>query len=325
MSKITLSDLLDEADTQFMLAKKLHADAVATAGHLEDTVHFVSPMLPTLVSKPPDGDEWLHEIKYDGFRTQIVINQEARRAFTRRGFDWSDRYASVIGAAAALNCSSAIIDGEMIVQDAQGRSDFGRMMRAFQDEQQKIVFMAFDLLHINGQDIRSQPLAARKRRLESLIGCHDPNCRIQYVEHLVGGGAAVFNAADRLGLEGIVSKRVRSRYASGRSQRWLKVKCWAHEQFLVLAVERRTGGPATALLARENEEGLSVAGWAAITLPGCEREQFWRQVQLLGCARAELNLALGRDVQPLRPKLRVMARYLKGGDRLRQATLSEVR
>lgn len=324
MSDPSLSDLLDEADTHFMLAKRPDADADVVIGHLEDSVRFVSPMLPTLVSKPPDGDEWLHEIKYDGFRTQVVINQEARRAFTRHGFDWSDRYAAVLNAAAELDCSSAIIDGEMIVQDAEGRSDFGRMMRAFQDEQQCMVFMGFDLLHINGQDIRSMPLSARKGRLESLIGCHDPSGRIQYVEHLVGGGAAVFNAADQLGLEGIVSKRVRGRYTSGRSQRWLKVKCWAHDQFLVLAVERRKGGPAMALLARENEEGFSVAGWAEITLPGSKREQFWRQVEFLGCPRAELKVALIRDIQPLRPELRVRARYLKGGDKLRHATLSEV-
>jgi ATP-dependent DNA ligase len=321
MSNFSITDLLLEADAQFMLSDRAIGDP---SNRSQQRLSFVSPMLPTLVGAAPVGEKWLHEIKYDGYRTQIVIDQAELRAFTKRGFDWSQRYAAVLKAASELRCSSAIIDGEVIVQDSEGRSDFAGLTRALKHEPQALVFMAFDLLHLDGQDLRSEPLTTRKSMLKDLVGCHDPACRLQYVEHLVGGGQAVFQAADQLGLEGIVSKRALSGYSSGSSQSWRKTKCWDHDQFLVLAVEPSRDGPSKALLARQSQEGLSVAGWAAITLPQEPRDRFWREVERLACARADLNLVLDRDVRPLRPELRVEARYLKGGDKLRHATLSAV-
>lgn len=323
MSNFNASDMLLETDAELVLAKQQDQDTERVNGPSQQALRFVPPMLPTL-SKAPDGDEWLHEIKYDGFRTQIVFDQDGPRAFTRRGFDWSDRYAAVLNTASQLNCSSAILDGEIIVQDDEGRSDFAALARACSRDPQAIVFMAFDLLHLNGHDIRSEPLTARKSALHGLIGYHDPNCRLQYVEHMIGGGEAVFQAADQLGLEGIVSKRVHSRYASGRSQSWRTVKCWDEAHFLVLAVEGRKEGPSMALLARETNDGFSVAGWAAITLPGTARERLWEEVERLACSHAELDLCLGRDVQPLRPGLRVAAKFLKGGGKLQHATLSAI-
>jgi ATP-dependent DNA ligase len=324
MSNFSITDLLLKADSQFMLSNKPEREAQTTDSHFQQTLSFISPMLPTLVSAAPEGEKWLHEIKYDGYRTQIVLDQSGLRAFTRRGFDWSHRYAAVLDGSSALQCSSAVIDGEVIVQDSEGRSDFAGLTRALKNEPETIVFMAFDLLHLNGHDLRSKPLTTRKAMLKDLIGCHDPTCRLQYVDHLVGGGEAVFQAADALGLEGIVSKRAQGSYVSGRSQSWRKTKCWDHGQFLVLAVEPSKDGPSMALLARQSQEGLLVAGWAAITLPQEARDRFWREAERLACSRAELDIALDRDVRPLRPELRVEARYLKGGDKVRHATLSAI-
>jgi DNA ligase D-like protein (predicted ligase) len=267
-------------------------------------------MLPTLVMQPPEGDGWIHEIKYDGYRTQLIIDGSGVRAYTRNGFDWSDKYQYVLEAAAALECGSAIIDGEMIVQDEHGRSDFDGFKRAINREPERLVFMSFDLLRLDSEDLRNSPLLERRQRLHELVGCHDPSCRIQYSEHVAGAGAALFEAADQMGLEGIVSKKVSSRYRGGRSRSWLKVKCWAEDEFIVTGVEPAKDGPAMAILARETGDRLIPAGAAAITLAGDERERFWRALE-------------EHQVTAAGP-LKVRARFLKGGDKLRHATLRDL-
>jgi ATP-dependent DNA ligase len=133
---------------------------------------------------------------------------------------------------------------------------------------------------------------------------------------VVGNGAALFAAADRVGLEGIVSKKLSSRYRSRRSRSWLKAKCFAEAEFVVVGVQRADGGPATALLARE--EGRTLA--AAVTLGGTDRERFWRSVERLAVAAPAVPLARGTAATRLQPALRVRARYLKGSDKLRHAT-----
>lgn len=161
---------------------------------------FVEPMLPTLVRGAPKGDEWLHEIKHDGCRTQLVIVGEEMRAFTRNGHDWTDRYRPVLRAAGELNCSSAIIDGEMIVQDAEGRSDFAAFKSAMLRHPDWLIFRRFDLLHLNGADLRPEPLVDRREQLRELVECHDPGCWVQYSEHFIGGDGALCGTGDRMGL-----------------------------------------------------------------------------------------------------------------------------
>jgi bifunctional non-homologous end joining protein LigD len=281
---------------------------------------FIEPMVPSLVQEPPQGGEWLHEIKYDGYRTQIVIDGEAARAFTRRGYDWSDRYESLLEAARDLGCSSAILDGEAIVQDAQGRSDFDSFATALQDRPLDIILMAFDLVHLNGLDLRKTPLLERRAALADLVGCHDPSCRIQFSEH-VAQGHSLFEAADRMGLEGIVSKRATSRYRSGSTKSWLKSKCVATAEFIVIGTQPAQNGPACALLAREAPEGLSYAGSAFVTLSGTERELFWRQMERLRRSTPSLPISRTPSATWVEPRVRVRARFLKGSDKLRHATL----
>jgi DNA ligase D-like protein (predicted ligase) len=270
-------------------------------------------MLPTLVMEPPDRDEWIHEIKYDGYRTQLLIDGSGVRAYTRNGFYWSERYRTVLAAVDDLKCGSAVLDGEMIVQDEHGRSDFEGFKRALSRGPERLVFMSFDLLWLDGEDLRDTPVLKRRQRLQELVGCHDPSCRIQYSEHVTGAGAALFEAADQMGLEGIVSKKASSRYRSGRSRSWLKVKCWAEDEFVVTGVEPAKDGPAMAILARSTGSSLEPAGAAAVTLAGAERERFWRAVEALRVNGLPIS---GDD-----HGLKVRARFLKGGDKLRHATL----
>ena len=160
---------------------------------------FVAPLLPTLNAEPPGGDGWLHEIKHDGHRTMIVLEGGAARAFTRNGHDWTKRYRRVVDCAAGLRCRSAIIDGELIVQNDQGLSDFDSLYRAITREPHRLCYFAFDLLHLDGEDLRQQPVEARRARLQDLLGSNHPDCPIQFSEAVQGDGAAVFAAADRMG------------------------------------------------------------------------------------------------------------------------------
>src|SRR5688572_12285409 len=130
---------------------------------------FIPPLAPTLVDQPPAGDNWLHEIKHDGFRTELLIEQGRARAMSRRGLDWTARYPRIVGAAMALKCRSAIIDGEAVVQDEVGRSDLSAFHSALDAEPQKVLLFAFDLLHLDGKDVRRAPLEERRARLQALL------------------------------------------------------------------------------------------------------------------------------------------------------------
>ena len=262
-------------------------------------------------------------IKHDGYRTQLVLEPGRARAFTRNAHDWSDRYGNILEAAADLKCAAAIIDGEAIVQDEQGRSDFSAFQEALSSSPEKLAFMAFDLLHLNGDDLRPLPLYERRAALVDPIGCHAPSCCIQYSEHVSGDGRSVFEAADRMALEGIVSKRATSRYRSGPSRNWLKIKCVARGEFVVIGAQPGDRGPPCALLARETEQGRQYAGSAFVTLSGQERESFWRQMERLRTPQLAVPMS-NMKASWVRPELRVCAKFLKGSDKLRHATLTTV-
>lgn len=289
-------------------------------------LRFVAPLEPTLVTEPPAGPGWLHEIKHDGYRTLIVIDDGRARAFTRRGHDWSEPYAPLVEAAAELPCRSAILDGEALVQDERGLADFHALRRAIEGDGRDIVFFAFDLLHLDGRDLRRVPLADRRQMLRQVIGEADPSSCIQFSDHFEGDCAAFFAAAEAAGVEGIVSKRAGSFYRSGPSKAWLKTKCMTESEFIVVGMERNEGGPPYALLAREEEGGLAYAGSAFVILPQPARDEFWTRTERLKIPKAVVpELRKGkRKASFVRPDLRVRARHLRGGDMLRHATLTEI-
>lgn len=160
-------------------------------------------MQPKLIDAPARGDGWLHEIKYDGYRTQLVVVDGAARAFTRNGHDWTAKYGPIVVAANTLPCSSAIIDGELIVQDENDVSDFVALRSAIYKDPHRLLSFAFDLLHLNGLDLRDMVLEDRRELLADLIEDRDP---IFLSSEFDGEGAAFFAVAEAKGLEGIVSK-----------------------------------------------------------------------------------------------------------------------
>jgi bifunctional non-homologous end joining protein LigD len=181
---------------------------------------FIRPCLPRPSAVPMTGSEWLHEIKHDGFRLLARRKGERIRLFTRRGYDWTDRYPRIVHAMEGLKVQSAFVDGEAVLCRPDGVSDFDGLMGRTQDR--KVFLYAFDLLELNGEDLRSLPLEERKARLAKLI--NDTNDGIEVAELLEGDGRVIFEHTCALGLEGIVSKRRNSPYVSGRSRSWIKVR-----------------------------------------------------------------------------------------------------
>jgi bifunctional non-homologous end joining protein LigD len=182
---------------------------------------FLDPCLPTRVSVAPAGSQWIHEIKHDGYRLMIRRTPDGVRIRTRRGFDWTDRYPLIVEAARRLHATSFVLDGEGVILRPDGVSDFDRLHSRRHDRE--VQLLGFDLLELNGADLRGEMLIDRKATLARLLRrSHD--C-IQFVEHIeAANGAIVFEHARKLGLEGIVSKRRGAPYQHGRSRAWLKIK-----------------------------------------------------------------------------------------------------
>jgi bifunctional non-homologous end joining protein LigD len=156
-----------------------------TNGHLG----FIEPQLETLIDQPPFGEDWIHEVKHDGYRTQLVIERGAVRAYTRNGFDWSERYPGIVRAAAKLPCRSAIIDGEVIVQDPDGISDFESLGSTIRWSPGRLLLYAFDLLHLDGKDLRDSTLLNRRAKLKQLLP-PDETRPLQFSEEFTGDAAA---------------------------------------------------------------------------------------------------------------------------------------
>ena len=187
---------------------------------------FIPPLIPTAAKVPPKGDEWLHEPKWDGYRFQIVKNGREVRLFSRNRSEYSDRLPRMAEWFAHLPTQAAILDGELCLLGADGRADFrallGEMRKSWQDEQ-RLMFFAFDLLHQDGVDLRRLPLSERKRDLHRLCA----RAGIPFLKEIqtFPNGWLLLKYCDKFGFEGVVSKRLVSRYASGPSRNWVKVKC----------------------------------------------------------------------------------------------------
>jgi bifunctional non-homologous end joining protein LigD len=193
---------------------------------------WVAPVLATLVAEAPGGDEWLHEIKYDGYRMLCHVVRGRCTILSRNGRDWTDALPLLAAAAARLPVTEAWLDGEVIAADAEGRSSFQALQNAFAGEgAERLVYYAFDLPYANGYDLRDAPLAARKSVLRKLVP--QGAGMVRYSDHVQGDGGAFFAEACRLGIEGIVSKRGDSPYRAGRGRDWVKVKCVQRQEMVI--------------------------------------------------------------------------------------------
>jgi bifunctional non-homologous end joining protein LigD len=221
---------------------------------------FVEPELCKLVDRPPNGDQWAHEVKFDGYRMQLrVANGEATMK-TRKGLDWSDKFSEIVGAASDL--PDCLIDGEVAALDHNGAPDFAALQAALSEGKTKdLVFFVFDLLFVEGEDLRRLPLSERKAQLESFVAEHaGKKSLIKYVDHYITEGDAVLESACRMNLEGIISKRLDAPYRSGRGGDWVKAKCRAGHEVVIGGWTHQSGQMRSLLVGVHRGEHLVYVG-----------------------------------------------------------------
>lgn len=212
---------------------------------------FIAPQLATLVSTPPEGSDWLHEIKYDGYRAIATLGAGRCRMYTRSGKDWTQKFAPIADALRELKVSSAVLDGEIVAQDAHGHSSFQLLQSSLKDGRAPLTYYVFDILELDGRNLREVPLTRRKEILRGVL--KGAPAAIQYSEDVEGHGDRVLAQACRLGLEGIVSKQADKPYLSRRTHSWLKCKCTGNEEFVIGGFRKsdKKGRPFASLLVGE--------------------------------------------------------------------------
>jgi DNA ligase D len=222
------------------------------------------PQLATPAARLPEGEEWLHEIKFDGYRTIARIDRGEVKLITRTGLDWTERYGALALAFRAVPCDQALIDGEVVVQDERGVASFAALQDALSGGRtHDLIFFAFDLLHLDGYDLTGVPLIERKRVLAALLDpLVAPTSPLQISEHVVGHGRAFFEQASQMKLEGVISKRADALYQQTRSRSWLKVKCRLSDEFVIVgyAPSEAAGGIGALLLGEKDGDSLRYVG-----------------------------------------------------------------
>lgn len=216
------------------MARKMAAGPRGTG---DATIAFVPPQLATLVDRAPAGDDWLHEVKLDGYRIECGIVGPRVTLFTRTGQDWTDRFQPVAEAAAGLDARGALLDGEIAILRPDGTTSFQALQNHLGgDGRGQLVYFAFDALFLGGRDLRPLPLEERKAALAHLLGSDQPSGSggvIRYTDHILGNGPAFFEKARAAGLEGIVSKRRNEPYHGGRGPGWVKTKALRRQELVI--------------------------------------------------------------------------------------------
>lgn len=275
----------------------------------------IEPCLAVLKSTPPEGPGWLYEVKWDGYRLAVHRDERGVRVTTRGGFDWTERFPSIVAAAAELDAGSFIIDGEAVVLDEAGRADFGLLQQALGGRGGKLhaeraMLYAFDLLYFDGVDLRRMALVERRQMLEDLIDHESGFLRLS--EEVEADGAEFLASARRFGLEGIIAKRRISPYRSGRSGDWLKIKCIQSDTFLIIGYEpsiAALGGIGRLLLAAYRNGGLAYVGSVGTGFTHASAAALWRQFEPLQAVVPPVHRGSEKGVVWLKPKLAAEIAY----------------
>ncbi|MDE5442635.1 DNA ligase D [Bradyrhizobium sp. CSA207] len=283
------------------------ATKAATAKKVSEMPDFVAPQLCTSVERPPAGEGWCHEIKFDGYRVQLRVEDGNATLKTRKGLDWTDKFVSIAKEAGAL--PDMMIDGEIVALDHHGAPNFSALQAALSDgKSEDLIFFAFDLLFAEGLDFRRLPLGERKARLKELLEARKrKSTQIRYVEHFESGGDAVLQSACKLELEGVVSKKLDAPYRSGRTESWTKAKCRAGHE-VVIGGWKTTNGKFRSLMAGVHRgDHLAFVGMVGT---GFGADKVKRIMPLLKAAEAKQSPFGGknapkktREVHWLRPEL----------------------
>jgi len=237
---------------------------VKKAGASAALPDFCAPQLATLVDAVPGGNGWLHEIKFDGYRALVAVSGGKVRIFTRNGLDWTEKFGPLVRAIAALDLPPALIDGEIVAFGPDGNPSFSALQGVLkrghgaQREDTPFHFFAFDLLALEGMDLKPLPLIERKERLEALMQGAGPPVHV--ADHVIGAGETLYRSMCGAGQEGIISKRVDAPYRAGRGKSWVKVKCTYRQEFVIIGWTKSSarGRFFRSLLLAQHEDGALV-------------------------------------------------------------------
>jgi bifunctional non-homologous end joining protein LigD len=267
---------------------------------------FRPVQLARLVDHVPAGNDWLHEMKFDGYRCLIAVGGGKAKAYTRSGLDWSDKFRPVIAAAASLKVGSALIDGEAVVLDAKGKSNFQDLQATLKGGRAALTYYAFDLLELNGEDLSGLPQIERKKRLEKLLG-NGQEKTIRYSTHIVGKGEELLRHFCEAGLEGVVSKRANAHYVGARTDAWVKTKCIQRQEFVIVGwtPSDKARGFRSLLLAVNEGGKLRFAGKVGTGFDGAEMDRLLKRMKPLQRETATVDAprAAAKGAHWLEPKL----------------------
>ena len=279
---------------------------------------FVPPSLATSRDAAPNGREWVHEIKFDGYRTQARLDGGKVKLLTRKGLDWAARFPNVAADVARLAADTALIDGEIVVENSRGVADFSMLQAALSNgERDSFVYYAFDLLHLDGEDLSRQPLIERKAALKELLDQTGDSGAIRYSEHFAEDGSEVWAQACRMNLEGIVSKLADAPYRTGRSDSFIKVKCHTAQEVVVGGFAPSTVEPKAigALVAGYYRDGkLVYAGRVGTGYTRATAKELWKRLHPLAIAKPPFDEippveARARDVRWVEPRTVIEAHF----------------
>jgi bifunctional non-homologous end joining protein LigD len=291
--------------------RKTVKSAVPTAA---GSLPVYKAQLATLVDKPPSSEQWLHELKYDGYRIAAALSGGKVVLESRNGKDWTAAFPEVVAAVGKLAAKSALLDGEVAILTPEGRTSFQALQNAFSGASRRgLTYFAFDLLYLDGRDLRAEPLEVRKQALRGLV---KKTGLVRYSDHVEGDGAAVLASACKLGAEGIVSKRRDRPYRGGRNDDWQKTKCTLRQEFVVGGFTEPEGSRVGigALLLGYYDGGELVFAGKVGTGKGFTAPYL-----------AKLRSDLDKLVQPKMPyAVRPPARFLKNVHWLRPERIAEV-
>ncbi|HEY0053697.1 MAG TPA: DNA ligase D [Caulobacteraceae bacterium] len=295
---------------------------------------FTPIQLCKVVDRPPPGDGWVHEIKFDGYRIQIAVGGGKARVYTRRGHDWSHRFPEL--AKDAANWPDGVIDGEVVALNAEHMPDFPALQAAIADEKTSgLVYFAFDLLFEGDEDLRGKPLSHRKARLQGYIDrMAKAGDRVRYVDHFATTGQAVLDSACRMDLEGVISKKLDAPYQEGRSTTWVKSKCRGRDEVVIGGWTSEGGTRFRSLIVGiQNEDGPGLRHMGRVGT-GYGQEMTKRLLPALKAAASDENPFKGkgaprggRDIHWVKPVLVAEVEhggYTESGS-LRQAAFKGLR
>jgi bifunctional non-homologous end joining protein LigD len=294
---------------------------------------FVPFSLATLYDRAPSGPEWLHEIKFDGYRMQARLDHGKVRLLTRKQQDWTHRFEPVAQAVAALPAETALLDGEVVVEDDNGISSFSLLQTDLKEGRDRFVYNVFDLLYLDGSDLTAAPLVERKAALAKLLKDSGKTGVIRYTDHFEEGGPLILKKACEIGLEGIISKRRDAPYRSGRTDNFIKTKCHGRQEFIVAGYTPSTALPKAvgALTVAVHESGeLRYAGRIGTGYTQKMARDLFKRLDPLRTERRPIALPADerrKDVVWVKPTLVVEAEFagVTHGGVLRQASFKGIR